>query len=317
MHLAFLSLVKSAKMGLVVIMKNRLSILAISSLFVVSLAGAQNPPQVPTAYSDAAKILGKAGSPNADGSYRINMPRVDVVFRNSSGMPIPADLGLATYITFSQAGDSALAIGDVAMLEGEIDHVIDNLRRTNFEVVSIHNHMTSEEPRLFYVHFQRKGNPVALAKDFKFVTDVLGHGEKRKIAPNVGKPKLDMPALSSVFGGQPQVFPSGVLRWANPRKDLAITLDDEKFLPGMGLGSWAAFTACECGLTMVMGDTACTRSDVQLVIDALRKGGIHITSIHHHVLGATTDTAFLHYEGEGDSLKLAATIKSAWSALGK
>ena len=85
----------------------------------------------------------------------------------------------------------------------------------------------------------------------------------------------------------------------------------------MGLGSWAAFTACDCGLTMVMGDTACTRNDLQQVIDELRKVGIHITAIHHHVMGATTDTAFLHYEGEGDSLKLAAGIKNAWNALGK
>ena len=298
-------------------MKHRVAYLALSTSILISLGSAQASPQVPTTYSNAAKILGKMGTTNADGSFRINMPRTDVVFHNSSGMVIPPDLGLATYITFSQAGDTALAIGDVAMLEGEIDHVIDNLRRTNFEVVSIHNHMTTEEPRLFYVHFQKKGSPESLAKDFKFVTDVLGHGEKRKIAPNVGKPKLDADALTAAFGVKPQIFPSGVIRFANPRKDVAITLDDEKFLPGMGLGSWAAFTACDCGLTMVMGDTACIRGDLQQVIDALRKGGIHITSIHHHVLGASIDTAFLHYEGEGDSLKLATTIKSAWSALGK
>jgi hypothetical protein len=231
-------------------------------------------------------------------------------------MVIPADLGLATYIAFSTATENSIAIGDVAMLEGEIDRVIDGLRAGNFEVVSIHNHMTSEDPRLFYVHFQRKGSPVAMAADFKNVVAVLGHGAKRIIAPNVGKPKLDADALTAAFGSKPQVFPSGVLRFANPRKDIKPTLDGENFLPGMGLGSWAAFTACDCGLTMVMGDTSCTRDDLQKVIDTLRKGGIHITSIHHHVLGASIDTAFLHYEGEGDSVKLATTIKACWQTLG-
>jgi hypothetical protein len=293
-------------------MTHRLGILSITAFAFTTFAQAQTPAPLPDTYFNAAKTMGKPGTLNADGSYRINMPRVDVVFRNSSGMVVPPDLGLAT-----GAGDTALAVGDVAMLEGEIDHVIDNLRKGNFEVVSIHNHMTSEEPRLFYVHFQKKGAPDMVAKEFKSVTDLLGHGEKTKIAPKARKPKLDQDALAGVFGAKPQVFPSGVVRFATPRKDIKITLDDENFLPGMGLGSWAAFTACDCGLTMVMGDTACVRGDLQQVIDALRKVGIHITAIHHHVFGASIDTAFLHYEGEGDSLKLAAGIKSAWNTLGK
>ncbi len=290
--------------------------LALSIAVTASVFAQTPPPQVPTLFDEAGKALGKAGTLNADGSYRINMPRADVVFHNSSGMIIPADLGLATYIAFSTATENSIAVGDVAMLEGEIDRVIDALRSGNFEVVSIHNHMTSEEPRLFYVHFQRKGSPVAIAADFKKITAVLGHGTKRIIAPNVGKPKLDSDALSTAFGSKPQVFPSGVLRFANPRKDIKPTLDGENFLPGMGLGSWAAFTACDCGLTMVMGDTACTRDDLQKVIDTLRKGGIHITAIHQHVLGASMETAFLHYEGEGDSVKLATTIKACWQVLG-
>ena len=282
-----------------------------------SIAFAQTEAPKATPFDEAAKIIGKTGTLNADGSYRINMPRVDVSFRNSNGMAIPADMGLATYIAFSKFSDTALAVGDVAMLEGEIDQVIDGLRAGQFEVVSIHNHMTAEEPRLFYVHFQRFGNPTSVATDFRKVVDVLGHGPKRKSAPKIGKPKLDQEALTGVFGVKPQLFPSGVLRFANPRKDITVTLGDEKFLPGMGLGSWVAFTACECGLTMVMGDTACTKNDLQQVIDSLRKAGIHITAIHHHLLGGSSEVAFLHYEGEGDALKLAAGIKACWNCLGK
>lgn len=39
--------------------------------------------------------------------------------------------------------------------------------------------------------------------------------------------------------------------------------------PGVGLASWAAFHACPCGLTMVMGDTCVKRSELQQAIDAL------------------------------------------------
>ena len=298
-------------------MKLPLGFLALAASILAPFAGAQTAPTVPSQYVEAGKIIGKTGALSADGSYRINLPRTDVMFHNSSGMQIPADLGLATYIAFSSATGSSLAVGDVAMLEGEIDAVIDGLRSGQFDVVSNHNHMTSEEPRLFYVHFQRKGNLAEMAMDFKKVVAVLGHGEKRKVATIIGKPKLDQDALSAVFGTKPQVFPSGVLRYANPRKDISVTIGEDKFLPGMGLGSWAAFTACECGLTMVMGDTCCTNGDLQSVIDAVRKAGIHITSIHHHMMGGNIEIAFLHIEGEGDSLKLAAGIKAAWGCLGK
>lgn len=287
-----------------------------SLISAVALVGAQTPP-APQSYDESAKILGKNGTVNADGSFRINIPRTDVTFTNSSGMPIPADLGLATYIAFSSPTDNSLAVGDVAMLEGEIDGVIDALRKGDFEVVSLHNHMTSEEPRLFYLHFEKMGKPTDLATSFKPVLAILGHGTKPKVAPKVGKPTLDQTALGNIFGSTPQVFPSGVVRFANPRKDIAVKVGDQPFTPGMGLGSWAAFNACECGLTMVMGDTCCTRTDLQQAIDALRKVGIHITAIHHHVLGGSTETAFMHYEGEGDVLKLAAGIKAAWDGLGK
>ena len=298
-------------------MKNRPSFKLVAILIGLasSLAFAQQTP-VPTYFQDASKAIGKAGTLNADGSYRINLPRKDVSFTHASGMPIDADLGLATYIAFHGTEDKALAVGDVAMLEGEIDGVIDNLRAGGFEVVALHNHMTTEEPRLFFLHFQASGKPTDLSSTFRKAIDVLGHGTTRPILPKPGKPKLDADAISAVLGTKPQVFPSGVLRYANPRKDISVSVDDQVFLPGMGLGSWAAFYACECGLTLVMGDTCTVRSDLQQVIDALRKGGVHITAIHNHTLGGTQEVIFLHYEGEGDAVKLAGGIKTCWNVLG-
>ena len=45
-------------------------------------------------WDEVSKIVGKSGTVNADGSYRINIARTDVKFTNASGMSIPADLGL-------------------------------------------------------------------------------------------------------------------------------------------------------------------------------------------------------------------------------
>jgi hypothetical protein len=279
---------------------------------------AQTAIQVPGYYQVAGKVVGKDGTMNADGSYRINLPRTDVIFQNGNGMPIPADLGLATYIAFSGTKDRTLAVGDVAMLEQEIDPVLDKLRAGGFEVVALHNHMTVENPRLFFAHFQAFGTPEKLAKTFRTAIDLLGKVKAKKKATSFpGKPKLDQAALENVFGGKAQVFPSGVMRFANPRKDLSVSIDDLKFLSGMGLGSWVAFSSCECGMTMAMGDTCCLRSELQNVIDALRKSGIHITAIHNHVFGGSNEVSFLHYEGEGDALAIAKGVKECWSKLAK
>lgn len=291
-----------------------ISLAVLSAL--VCAANAQQP-QVPHHWQAVGTTLGKAGAVNADGSYRINWPRTDVHFQNKNGMEIPADLGLATYIALSGTAERALAVGDVAMLEPEIDEVVDALRAGGFEVVSLHNHMTAEEPRLFYVHFQAVGTPADLAKRFKPALAALGKIRLNDPTPKVGKPKLDVDGMSAAFGSKPQVFPSGVVRFAAPRSDLKVKLDGESFTPGMGLGSWAAFTACECGKTMVMGDTCVTRRDLQKVIDGYRKAGIHITAIHAHVVGASEEVVFMHYEGEGDAVELSKGIKAAWGTIGK
>lgn len=278
-----------------------------------TLAPAQNP--IPDFFREAAASIGKSGSMNADGSFRINIPRADVKFTNASGMTIPADLGLTTYIAFSGDAKRSLAVGDMAILAGEIDGVIDALRSGGLEVVALHNHMTTEEPRLFYLHFQGVGAPAALATTFRRALNVLGTSTKPSTASKPGKPKIDAKKLDSVFGGKAQTFPSGVLRYSRPRKDIKVRVDDLPFLPGMGLASWAAFSACECGQTMAMGDTCCTRADLQSVIDAYRRAGIHITAIHNHVLGASKEVIFMHYESEGDAETVAKGIVSGWDLL--
>ena len=45
---------------------------------------------MPAYLESVGNVVGKAGALNADGSYRINLPRTDVTFKNANGMPINA-----------------------------------------------------------------------------------------------------------------------------------------------------------------------------------------------------------------------------------
>jgi hypothetical protein len=285
--------------------------------FLAILCCAALAQEVPKHYADAAVTIGTKGTLSADGSFRINIPRSDLSFKNEFGMDMPADMGMATYAAFTGTADSSLMVGDVAMVRHEIDGVLGALRAGGIEVVALHNHMTAESPRLFFLHFQGRGTVASLARTFRKAIDACG-----KFAPHFAlerspKPVVDWAAVEKVIGSKPAAFESGVMRFATPRKDLSVTIDGSPFLPGMGLGSWAAFHRCECGKTMVMGDTCTTRGELQKAIDALRAGGMSITAIHNHILGGSKEVMFMHYEGEGNALVLAKGIRACWDVLGK
>jgi hypothetical protein len=104
--------------------------------------------------------------------------------------------------------------------------------------------------------------------------------------------------------------PSGIYRIALPRTDLKVTLDGIELKPGFALGSWLAFEKMgEQG--MVMGDLVRTMAEVNPVMTKLIAGGIEITALHNHLLRNQPSTMYMHVQGNGDLVKLAATLHTA------
>ena len=78
----------------------------------------------------------------------------------------------------------------------------------------------------------------------------------------------------------------------------------------MGVNTWAGFAGTD-GDAIVDGDFAVLESELQPVLKALRAGNIDIVAIHHHMIGETPRTLFLHYWGRGTTAALAATLRAA------
>jgi hypothetical protein len=57
--------------------------------------------------------------------------------------------------------------------------------------------------------------------------------------------------------------------------------------------------------------------EVQPVLKALRKNGIDVVAIHHHMTGTSPSIYFLHYWGTGAAERLATGFKAALGELGK
>ncbi|MCI0343095.1 MAG: DUF1259 domain-containing protein [Planctomycetales bacterium] len=303
--------------------------------FALGAAEAQEPADP---WRPIGEILGKPGDLAKDGSYKVTILRTDVAVKGRMGLPIPAAMGLNSYAAFVGTPEDATAVGDTCCLEHEIDPVLDALRAGGIEVVALHNHMTIESPRLFFMHFQGRGPAAALARTIRACWNQLGKPAPPPPEIPVGAKAVepDWKEVAKILGREGPPPKDGVYKVTLPRTDLEVHLsaarcefppdpDPRKSLPvhfpgasrprlwpGVGLACWAAFYACPCGRTMVMGDTCVTLEKLSTVLDALRSGGIHVTGIHNHFLGESRQVMFVHFEAEGRAPELATTIRVAW-----
>lgn len=122
--------------------------------------GTQPPIDLDTAAIDT--VLGRKGT--ADGGiYKFTIARRKPVV--ADGHLLPPALGITTGVNFQPLGDNRAAInGDFVMTAGEVQHVIQALRKGAIDVVELHNHSFDEQPRLFYLHFWATGDGTTLAR---------------------------------------------------------------------------------------------------------------------------------------------------------
>src|SRR5467141_4472722 len=117
-------------------------------LFLVS-AGALIPFTAAAQGLDTAKIdsqLGRSGQ-NAGEVYKVGFPRTDLRV-SVHGLAIKPGLALGSWAAFLGTDESAMMMGDLVLLESEINPVLDKLRSAGFEVTAVHNHLAEETPHV-------------------------------------------------------------------------------------------------------------------------------------------------------------------------
>jgi hypothetical protein len=57
-----------------------------------------------------------------------------------------------------------------------------------------------------------------------------------------------------------------------------------------------------------------TAQEVQAVLRALRKGGLHIVALHNHMIGEQPAFYFTHFWGKGPTRALARAVHAALTA---
>ncbi len=108
------------------------------------------------------RALGYAGR-ESGGVYQVSVPRAETI--RDAGEVLPPTMGVATAINFQPTGGGRAAItGDFVMIASEVNPVLKTLREHNIEVTSLHNHLLTDEPRLFFMHFWANDDAVTLAR---------------------------------------------------------------------------------------------------------------------------------------------------------
>ena len=119
--------------------------------------------------SQLDQIIGHTGTTQG-GVYKYSIGRADSV--SEDGMELPAPMGISTTLNFQPTGGGKAAInGDFAMTQDEVEPVIQALRDNDIQVVTLHNHMLNEEPRIFFMHFWANDDAQKLAQGLRAALD--------------------------------------------------------------------------------------------------------------------------------------------------
>jgi len=133
------------------------------------------------------------------------------------------------------------------------------------------------------------------------------------IAGVAGAADPDWKMVEQALGKPGQLQAGDVFRVGMPRTDLAVTVKGVPVKPGFALGSYAAFKQIG-DQAMVMGDLVLLDQEVPAVMSGLFAGGLEVTAVHNHLNEMAPHVMYMHYEGRGDAVLLAAALRQALSA---
>ena len=87
-------------------------------------------------------------------------------------MTVPPSMGVAESLNFQEAGTGKVATtGDFILTAEEVNPVMSVLLEHGIQVTALHNHMLTDEPRLFFMHLWAVGSPRSVAQGLKAALD--------------------------------------------------------------------------------------------------------------------------------------------------
>ena len=290
----------------------------LSTVFVIVTAiGSAYGQEIPAEYQKVLSALGKQGD-FKDNVLKVNIPRNDVKV-TVAGFATPTPFGFGGWVAMTKGtGGQEVLMGDLVLLQDEVNPVMSALLENGFDVTALHNHFFWDEPRMFYMHVHGHGTAAELTTKLKPALDRIGKPSSPSTAPPsppAAAAALNTARLAEIVGAQGEQN-GAVYKFTLGRNDLKVVEMGAPINARMGLNTWAAFTGTN-DKAAIAGDVAMLESEVTPVLKALRRNGLDVVAIHHHMTNDRPMIIFLHYWGTGPADKLATGFKAAVDELGK
>ena len=290
----------------------RIALLLVSLCSLTAAVWAQD---IPSDYQDVLKSLDRKGDFKA-GVLKVNIPRSDLKM-TVQGVPTPTPFGFSGWIALTKAADGTdVMMGDLVLLQEEVNPVMSALLDNGIDVTALHNHFFWDEPHVYYMHVHGMGKAADLAHSVKPALDLIGHLTAPALVPfSSSGTALDTAKLAKIAGHEGEQT-GAVYKITVGRDDLGMKEHGALINARMGLNTWAAFTGTQEDAE-IAGDVAMLETEVTPVLKALRKNGLDVVAIHHHMTGERPLVIFLHYWGRGPADKLATGFKAVLDELGR
>ena len=278
--------------------------------FAAALVAFVCPVLLRAASPASAPIFGQEAKALPGDVQKYSWPRRDLHVTIGKTVVAPA-LALGSWAAFKGEAGRAMAMGDLVLLETEVNPVIRVLQEGGFEVLAVHNHLLGESPHVLYVHFMGHGDEAALART---LAGALEKTHTPREAAVAAKPSADDAKLLDAFQaalGRKGTMAGAVVQIGIPRVD-AITDGGMEIPPSMGMAE--SINAQAAGERIAStGDFVLVADEVNPVIHELEAHGIEVTALHSHMLRETPRLFFMHFWGLGNPEKIGEGLKAALS----
>jgi hypothetical protein len=274
--------------------------------------------QSPLDTAKIEQIIGVKGTAIADENvFKVGKARNDVKVQ-VDGWSMPPFMGLGSWAAFTpSAHGGAMVMGDTVLFEDEVNPVMSVALDSGLEVTALHNHFFFDQPKVYFMHIGGIGEVDKLAAGVKNIWDKIAQIRAANPAPltSFGAPNtgaenaITAAPLETILGVKGQSA-QGMFKVVIGRP---ASMHGTPIGKEMGVNTWASFGGRDAD-AVIDGDFAMTESELQTVLKAMRKEGINIVAIHHHMSGEEPRILFLHYWGKGEAAQLAQAFKHVLDA---
>lgn len=254
------------------------------------------------------KLVGQKGHLDSkENSYKISVPRTDLDIL-VNGLQVTPEMGLTSWVTFKKTETQTSLNGDLVLLQDQVNPVMSVVLANNIRVTSLHNPFLWDSPRVLLMHITAEGNEFKLARAagliFKEMKKTMnGNGDFPMVNNEYFTTTLNSNKINSVLGVK-GFFKDGVYKviFKNDKSK-----NDERNTI-LSTNTWAAFAGSDKE-AVVDGIIALNESELQKVLNTLRKAQFYILSVYQHTMQDGTNAIYVHYWGIGNTQSLAKTLK--------